>query len=231
MAATRNTTPVAITATRWNTHSGHGSSPSPYCRYSAQRHQRRRRRGSPGRYAGAARAAAAGARATRRRSTITRDAIQRSARATGRCRASVTRMSWPTQHERDDDARQRPRNGGVAIHGWRHVCDFASAWSMSQRISSSVSSPTDSLIISGDTPAARCSSSRQLAVRRRRRMDDQRLRVADVGEMRQELHALDELDAGRGAAAHAEREDAAGAARQVAPREVAVTALRQAADS
>ena len=35
MAATRKTTPIAITATRWNTHSGQGSRPSPYCSQSA----------------------------------------------------------------------------------------------------------------------------------------------------------------------------------------------------
>ena len=38
-------------------------------------------------------------------------------------------------------------------------CDAASAWSRSQRMSSSDSSPIDSRIISGDTPAARCSVS------------------------------------------------------------------------
>src|SRR5678815_258562 len=58
----------------------------------------------------------------------------------------------------------------------------------------------------------------QLAMRRRRRMDHERLRVADVGEMREELHAFDEALARCRAAdfstPDAKRQDPAGAARQ-----------------
>src|SRR5438552_9188032 len=65
----------------------------------------------------------------------------------------------------------------------------------------------------------------ELTMRRRRRMNYQRFRVADIREVRQELHRLDEALARRGSAAHAERQDAARTARQIAARErlVAVT--------
>ena len=64
-------------------------------------------------------------------------------------------------------------------------------------------------------------------MRRRRGMDHEALRVADVREVRQELHGLDEPDARGGAAANAERQDAARAARQVAPRERFVPVARE----
>ena len=57
-------------------------------------------------------------------------------------------------------------------------------------ISSSVSRPTDSRIISGSHAGGALLVVVQLPMRRRRRMDDQRLGVADVGEVRQELHRL-----------------------------------------
>ncbi len=63
-------------------------------------------------------------------------------------------------------------------------------------MSSSVSRPTDSRIISGVDAGGALLVLVELAMRRRRRVDDQRLRVADVGEVRQELHRLDELLAG-----------------------------------
>src|SRR5262245_61058093 len=63
----------------------------------------------------------------------------------------------------------------------------------------------------------------QLAMRRGRRMNHERLRIADVRKVREELHALDEALAGLGAAGiaapDAERENSARAARQVAARE------------
>ena len=46
-------------------------------------------------------------------------------------------------------------------------------------------------------------------------MDDQRLRVADVGEQREDLDVVDEPPAGLDAALHAERHDAAEAAGEV----------------
>ena len=55
----------------------------------------------------------------------------------------------------------------------------------------------------------------ELAMRRRRRMDDERSRVADVGEVAHQLRRLDEADAGGEAALDAEREQA-GRARDAA---------------
>jgi hypothetical protein len=49
----------------------------------------------------------------------------------------------------------------------------------------------------------------ELAMRRRGRMDDQRLRVTDVCEVRQELHGLDAFHAAAAPAFDAERQDAA----------------------
>ena len=46
-------------------------------------------------------------------------------------------------------------------------------------------------------------------------MDDQRFGVADVGEVREKLHRFDAADARLRAAFHPERENAAGAVRQV----------------
>ena len=56
----------------------------------------------------------------------------------------------------------------------------------------------------------------ELAVRRRGRVDDQRARVADIGEVREQLQVGDELDAGLVAALEAEGEHGAGALRHVA---------------
>ena len=58
------------------------------------------------------------------------------------------------------------------------------------------------------TPAAQLLRVVELAVRRRRRVDDERARVADVGEVAHELRRLDEADA-RGEAALARRRRAA----------------------
>src|SRR4029079_476700 len=59
----------------------------------------------------------------------------------------------------------------------------------------------------------------QLAVGGRRRMDDERLRIADVREVRKELDRIDEAHARGGAAADAEGQDSARAVRQVAAGE------------
>src|SRR5450432_279083 len=58
----------------------------------------------------------------------------------------------------------------------------------------------------------------ELTVSRRGRMDDQCLRVAHIGQMRQELHRLDESNARGGASLDAKGEDAPCAARQVTLR-------------
>ena len=59
-------------------------------------------------------------------------------------------------------------------------------------MSSTSSMPTLILTTPGSTPASTSCCSRELRVSGRRRVDDQRLRVADVGEMAGEVHRLDE---------------------------------------
>src|SRR5580658_104076 len=68
----------------------------------------------------------------------------------------------------------------------------------------------------------------QLAVRGRGRVDDQRASVADIGEMREQLHVGDEFYAGVVAALEPEREYRTGAARAVFLREVVVAVAGQA---
>ena len=55
----------------------------------------------------------------------------------------------------------------------------------------------------------------ELAVRGRGGMNDERLRIADVREVRQDFHGLDEAHARRGAATHAKGKDSARAVGQV----------------
>ena len=64
----------------------------------------------------------------------------------------------------------------------------------------------------------------QAAVRRRGRVDHERLGVADVGEVRAQLAGLDEAPAGLAAALDAEGQDRARPERQVALRGGARTA-------
>ena len=68
-------------------------------------------------------------------------------------------------------------------------------------------------------------------MRRRRRMDDQRLRVADVGEMREDPQRLDEAPSLLARAAQVEAEHGAAAARQQPLRERVIGMVRQAPDS
>ncbi len=77
------------------------------------------------------------------------------------------------------------------------------------------SMPTDRRTVSGPAPASVFCSSDKLAVGGRGRMDDQRLGVADIGEVREQLQRLDELHAGVVAALQAEGEDSARAERRV----------------
>src|SRR5271169_6479515 len=67
----------------------------------------------------------------------------------------------------------------------------------------------------------------QLAVRRRGGMQNQTAGVADIGEMREQAHALDQLDPGFVAALDAESEDRAGTFWQVFAGEVVKRALLQ----
>src|SRR5581483_2359519 len=69
---------------------------------------------------------------------------------------------------------------------------------------------------------------RQLPVRGRRRMDDQRARVADIGEMREQLHVRHELDTGVVSTFEAEREYRTGALRTIFLGEVVVAVAGQA---
>ena len=77
------------------------------------------------------------------------------------------------------------------------------------------SMPTDSRTTSGPAPAGDLLLVGELAVRGRGRMDDQRAGVADIGEMREQLQRLDQLDAGLVAALQAEGEHRAGAERRI----------------
>src|SRR2546421_7810089 len=72
----------------------------------------------------------------------------------------------------------------------------------------------------------------ELAMRGRRRMNDQRLGIADIGQMRQELDRLDESHAGRGASFDAKSKDASRTSREVALRQrlVAISLQQRVAD-
>src|ERR1700736_4674517 len=72
----------------------------------------------------------------------------------------------------------------------------------------------------------------ELAMRRRRRMNDQRLGIADIGQMRQELDRLDKSHAGRGASFNAKSKDASRTSRKVALRQclVAISLQQRVAD-
>src|SRR3954469_10073847 len=62
----------------------------------------------------------------------------------------------------------------------------------------------------------------ELAVRGRGRMNDERAGIADIGEMREQLHVRDELHAGVVAALEPESEDRAGALGHVFLRKIVV---------
>ena len=68
----------------------------------------------------------------------------------------------------------------------------------------------------------------ELAMRRRSRVQDQAARVADIGQMREQPHALDQLDAGLVAALDAEGEHRARAFRQILLRELVIRAVLEA---
>ena len=75
------------------------------------------------------------------------------------------------------------------------------------------SMPTASRTSPGVTPVASCSSARELAVRRRGRVDHQAAHVADVGHVAVQLERLDEALAGLDAALDLEGQHGAGALR------------------
>ena len=91
--------------------------------------------------------------------------------------------------------------------GASYPCDAASAWSKSALMSSMSSSPAlDADVVLGHAGAGQFGG-RLLAVGGRGGMDDQRLGVADVGQVRGQLGRLDELLRGRPAALDAEAQD------------------------
>src|SRR5690606_23087750 len=55
----------------------------------------------------------------------------------------------------------------------------------------------------------------QLGVRRAGRVNDERLRIADIGQMREQLHRVDQFLARFDAALHFERQDGADSLRQI----------------
>src|SRR6266849_3693910 len=59
----------------------------------------------------------------------------------------------------------------------------------------------------------------ELTMRRRCRMNDQRLGIADIGQVRQELDRLDKSHAGRGASLNAKSKDASRTSLAVAMRQ------------
>ena len=106
--------------------------------------------------------------------------------------------------------------------------DGAKPCSRSQIRSSTDSVPTDSRIVPGPTPGRLELGVAQLAVRRAGGMDDQALRVADVGEVGPERHAADQVLPAVSPAGAVEREHRARAAGQVLLDERPVPAFRQA---
>ena len=95
-------------------------------------------------------------------------------------------------------------------------------------MSSTSSMPTLMRTSSGRTPAASQRLGAELAVRRRAGVDDERARVADVGQVRAQLDAADERLARLAPALAAEGEHRARALGQVLLRERVVRVVRQA---
>ena len=94
-------------------------------------------------------------------------------------------------------------------------------------MSSTSSSPTEMRTRSGRDPGCDLLLVRQLLVGRAGRVDDQRLGIADVGQVRDQPQLLDEPRAGLPAALDAKGEDRAGATRQVPRRQIAIGAVGQ----
>jgi hypothetical protein len=121
--------------------------------------------------------------------------------AQGLARGQDQRVPLPERERPGFDHAQRRARRGVG-----HQAPFR-AWSMSARMSSMCSRPMERrtkvrrhargfLLLGG-----------QLGVGRRGRVDGQRFRVADVGQMGQKLQPVDKLGAGLFAALDAEAQD------------------------
>ena len=91
----------------------------------------------------------------------------------------------------------------------------ARACSRSAMMSRLSSMPTESRIVDSSTPLCKPLFRRELLMRGAGRMNHQRLRVADVGEQREELEAIDHRFCARRIAADAERENRAAAVGQI----------------
>ncbi len=124
-------------------------------------------------------------------------------------------------------ARPRATGRGAAREKAVQPVTLAIAWSRSQTMSSRSSTPTATRTMSSVTPAAAQPLVVEAAVGGGGGVDDERLGVAHVGQVRAELAGLDQAPPGLAAAADAEGEDRPGAARQVALGELAVGAVRQ----
>ena len=154
MPATRNTMPIADHRDALERAQRAGLEPEPVLQPERPAHQRRRRRGSragtPSRRGGSRMSA----------SEVTPIVITRIRHDVMRERRSSRRRSCTSDScASSTSATMRPAHGHGTVGITHHRCAFSSAWSRSQRISSSVSRPIDRRIISGVTPAARCSSS------------------------------------------------------------------------
>ena len=117
------------------------------------------------------------------------------------------------------------RPGGATAHAAARPC------SRSAMMSSLSSMPIESRTTSGPAPACTFCASVSWRCVVEAGMDDQRAGVADIGEMREQLHVRHELDAGVVAALEAEGEHRAGALRAVFLREVVVAVAGQARHS
>ena len=106
-----------------------------------------------------------------------------------------------------------------------------SASSKSSMMSSTCSMPMDSRMRSGRDARGPLLLFGQLLVRGASRVDDQRLGVAHVGQVREQLDAVDEAAAGLEAALDAEGEDGAGAFGQVLAGQLVGTGGRAGRDS
>src|ERR1039458_4329905 len=96
----------------------------------------------------------------------------------------------------------------------------ASAWSRSRIRSSRVSSPIDRRITSGRASGRQPLFVAELAMRGRGRVQHQAARVADVRQVREQLHILHQSDAGLVATLYTESEHRPGALGQVFARKL-----------
>ena len=143
-----------------------------------------------------------------------------------RCSLSGLRVDVETEYNGLDLARTARRcaelgraRAGAAPFQWRDRLTSQTnspiAWSRSAMMSLTSSMPTDRRTTSGPAPGELQLLRGELAVGGRRRMDDERARVADIGEMRQQPGVRHRPHAGLIAALEAEGENGARSLRRV----------------